>query len=563
MGLSKFHKLPHKDGDGKSVGNPLAKAFLDKIQSGVLATYVESNSEEGNLAEKVLKISKMLSYWKSSHDRIKNQIVVKTPDENKAIIPQIVTAGTLTRRAVEKTWLTASNAKTDRVGSELKAMVMAPPGHTFVGADVDSQELWIAAVIGDSHFTGEHGSTALGWMTLQGTKSEGTDMHSVTAKTVGVSRDEAKILNYGRIYGAGVRFASQLLQNFNPTLEKFDANQLANKMYLETKGDRSFVLNELGALCYYFRFGEFGDDFMKFNNMIVGNKDMLKCVKEKYKMDLLLENVKSVQDDLVLSLAGSEMAVQMDIPHSDADGVISRENVKWMFESLGHQQVKIGWDTITSYKDKMSKKSLWLNGSESHTFNKLEDIALNRKTQTPILGCAISKALDSRVVGRDYLPSRINWVVQSSAVDYLHLLLTSMQWLMETFQIEGRFVISIHDEVRYLVKEEDKYRAALALQFANLLVRAMFCSRLGMNSMPVDIAFFSGLDIDKVMRKEPTADCVTPSNPQGLCLGYGIPKGECLTIDDLIEKTGGKIDKVKHKNCVEEEIMSQEERLTV
>ena len=34
---------------------------------------------------------------------------------------------------------------------------------------------------------------------------------------------------------------------------------------------------------------------------------------------------------------------------------------------------------------------------------------------------------------------------------------------------------------RYLVKEEDKYRAALALEISNLLVRAIFCSRLGMN----------------------------------------------------------------------------------
>ena len=56
-------------------------------------------------------------------------MVVKTGEnngENMAIIPGLVTAGTLTRRAVEKTWLTASNAKEDRVGSELKAMVKAP-----------------------------------------------------------------------------------------------------------------------------------------------------------------------------------------------------------------------------------------------------------------------------------------------------------------------------------------------------------------------------------------------------------------------------------------------------
>ena len=63
-------------------------------------------------------------------------------------------------------------------------------------------------------------------------------------------------------------------------------------------------------------------------------------------------------------------------------------------------------------------------------------------------GCAISKALESDKVGNDFIPSRINWVVQSSAVDYLHLLLTSMDWLIQKYNIEGRFLISIHDEVR-------------------------------------------------------------------------------------------------------------------
>ena len=45
----------------------------------------------------------------------------------------------------------------DRVGSEQKSMIQAPPGYHFVGADVDSQELWIAALLGDKEFSGEHG----------------------------------------------------------------------------------------------------------------------------------------------------------------------------------------------------------------------------------------------------------------------------------------------------------------------------------------------------------------------------------------------------------------------
>lgn len=73
------------------------------------------------------------------------------------------------------------------------------------------------------------------------------------------------------------------------------------------------------------------------------------------------------------------------------------------------------------------------------------------------------------------MTSRVNWVVQSSAVDYLHLMLVAMKWLFEEFAIDGRFCISIHDEVRYLVREEDRYRAALALQISNLLTRWAGC----------------------------------------------------------------------------------------
>lgn len=41
-------------------------------------------------------------------------------------------------------------------------MVQAPPGYVLVGADVDSQELWIAAVLGDAHFAGMHGEPESG-----------------------------------------------------------------------------------------------------------------------------------------------------------------------------------------------------------------------------------------------------------------------------------------------------------------------------------------------------------------------------------------------------------------
>ena len=40
-------------------------------------------------------------------------------------------------------------------------------------------------------------------------------------------------------------------------------------------------------------------------------------------------------------------------------------------------------------------------------------------------------------------------------------------------------------QVRYLVKSEDRYRAAMALQIANLLTRAMFAYKLGIKDLPL------------------------------------------------------------------------------
>ncbi|XP_068413636.1 DNA polymerase subunit gamma-1 isoform X2 [Eschrichtius robustus] len=444
-----FFKLPHKDGNSCNVGSPFAKDFLPKMEDGTLQA-----GPGGASGPRALEINKMISFWRNAHKRISSQMVVWLPrsalpravtrhphydEEGRygAILPQVVTAGTITRRAVEPTWLTASNARPDRVGSELKAMVQAPPGYVLVGADVDSQELWIAAVLGDAHFAGMHGCTAFGWMTLQGRKSRGTDLHSKTAATVGISREHAKVFNYGRIYGAGQPFAERLLMQFNHRLTRQEAAEKARQMYAVTKGLR----------------------------------------RSQWKK----------------------------------------------------------WEVVA--------ERAWMGGTESEMFNKLESIAMSDTPRTPVLGCRITRALEPSAVQGEFMTSRVNWVVQSSAVDYLHLMLVAMKWLFEEFAIDGRFCISIHDEVRYLVREEDRYRAALALQITNLLTRCMFAYKLGLNDLPQSVAFFSTVDIDQCLRKEVTMDCKTPSNPTGMERRYGIPEGEALDIYQIIERTKGSLEK--------------------
>jgi hypothetical protein len=65
--------------------------------------------------------------------------------------------------------------------------------------------------------------------------------------TLQVSRDQAKVLNYARIYGAGEQFARLLLKQFNPALSEGEVAARARHMYEQTKGLRGYKLNARGA----------------------------------------------------------------------------------------------------------------------------------------------------------------------------------------------------------------------------------------------------------------------------------------------------------------------------
>ena len=426
---SRLMVIHPNDSDARTT-NIISKAFKGYFENGTITSSLP-------IAQEALKITTMCSYWVSSRKRIQNQWVVSKDDilkshasvnsnnssllqknvasENGIIIPSLITMGTVTRRAVENTWLTASNIKANRIGSELKSLVEAPKGYCFVGADVDSEELWIGSLIADSSFA-NHGSTPLGWMCLEGTKKEGTDLHTTTGKILNCSRDNAKIFNYSRIYGAGKSFTSQLLKKLNPLLSKEDCKDTTDQLYNKTKGFTT------------------------------------------------------------------------------------------------------------------SNPRVYYGGSESALFTKLNNIANEAICRTPVLKARITECLSVKKlnVNNNYLTSRINWIIQSSGVDYLHLLLISMEYLTKKYDIDARLVISIHDEVRFMCKEEDKYRTSMALQISNLWTRAIFCQALNLDNLPQSCAFFSGVDIDSVLRKEVHLDCVTVSNPKP------IPSGECLDIYDVL-----------------------------
>ena len=103
--------------------------------------------------------------------------------------------------------------------------------------------------------------------------------------------------------------------------------------------------------------------------------------------------------------------------------------------------------------------------------------------------------------------------MQSSGVDYLHLLVAIMSVLCRLYKIPARLLLTIHDEVRYLVPVSHQYRAAFVLQLANFWTRAYFSYRLGIPDLPLSVAFFSGVDFDRVLRKDPNQACRTITSP--------------------------------------------------
>ena len=72
-------------------------------------------------------------------------------------------------------------------------------------------------------------------MTLQGSKHNSTDLHSVTAKTAGMSRDHAKVFNYARLYGAGKLSAVRTYMNHNKHMTREECVEKIDALFKMTK----------------------------------------------------------------------------------------------------------------------------------------------------------------------------------------------------------------------------------------------------------------------------------------------------------------------------------------
>ncbi|EPB71310.1 hypothetical protein ANCCEY_09598 [Ancylostoma ceylanicum] len=128
--------------------------------------------------------------------------------------------------------------------------------------------------------------------------------------------------------------------------------------------------------------------------------------------------------------------------------------------------------------------------SESATFNFLEMQTHRDVLRTPVLDCRLSDSLSALPEGT---PDRD--------------------------QFAAKYKRSVMNWVRYLCSEDDAPRLGLALMLSNMYVRSFISCKMGIEQLPLSVAFFSQVDCDKVLRKEVNTPCFAADGtplPNGL-----------------------------------------------
>lgn len=106
-------------------------------------------------------------------------------------------------------------AQVDKKDLRMREVWLPDEGQVLVGCDADALELrMLASYLG--HFDGGEYKEAL----LFGKKEDGTDVHSRTAKLVGVDRDSAKRVTYAYLYGASNTKLTEILKEAKGKIKK-------------------------------------------------------------------------------------------------------------------------------------------------------------------------------------------------------------------------------------------------------------------------------------------------------------------------------------------------------
>lgn len=199
--------LPHPDGQGKNLGTPLCSDYIGFAKSGMLQS--KALDQDGLI--RVFELLNSCSQWVSYKSRYTNAYRRSVGDGLELSVEDLNGTGTISRRSTGL-WVVLPKPNEAKISSDVMTHIVPPKGYDLVTADFVSQESRIAcAVFGDAR-AGEHFSTPWTKAVMIGRKEDKTDAHNLTAARFGISRRDAKTVNFLLQYGGGlVKLTSALI----------------------------------------------------------------------------------------------------------------------------------------------------------------------------------------------------------------------------------------------------------------------------------------------------------------------------------------------------------------
>lgn len=185
---------------------------------------------------------------------------------------------------------------------------------------------------------------------------------------------------------------------------------------------------------------------------------------------------------------------------------------------------------IEQKKGKKDENGYYYGGSDSAIYNALLKVANSNYSQLPVLGTKISAALRRNVVGNDYITARTNFAIQATGTEMLSTILVTVMGLVKKYKLDAHYVISIHDELHFMVNKDQVEEFCALFQLAHFYSWNLFHEKFGIKEFPWGRAFFSDVNVRHCICKEANEEFRTISNE------IDEPFGESLTIKDLKNK---------------------------
>jgi DNA polymerase gamma 1 len=147
-----------------------------------------------------------------------------------------------------------------------------------------------------------------------------------------------------------------------------------------------------------------------------------------------------------------------------------------------------------------------LGGTDSLYYNSIDARLSASKPTTALLNCRMPRWLEkANELGAEWMTCA-NWNIQSTGVDILCLFLVLVDYLKQQRSLNFSYVVARHDEVWFKCTTSEIDQLADVMQLAHLSVWYSLAKNLGINQLPVSLALFPEINVDKVLRKEVDLD---------------------------------------------------------